>query len=508
MLNLSDKELDRLSKEAAQEYEPGEILGPNSWEKLAIRLDSDLGRVNPNPLRHIRRFPFYYAPALLVLLGISYYYLTKHPPSTQNVAQKTITHQNPTNTTNSTPANPATPATPSSVNPSGPATTGDAKPAAADRMSTSGRHSSANNGSGDGRASSANDGSAASRASSEKALTPRGSGNAPIPVDRNAFNSRSSRNQTVSADRGASDNRPASGQHRSSNTRPANGRPLPIDNSSNPNGLLAQAALSTLFTQNMPSAIQPHELTRATIGGLSDTKTPPDISDSALRAFNEKSMPPPPVNRALHISRNWQFGLLAAPDFASVNSLAGDKPGSTLGLTVDYQFAPRWYIGSGLLLDRRNYAARPQDFHAPLSYYSSNGIDPRHVEFVKGSFQMLEIPLNLRYDFSVTGSTLFFATAGLSSYLFAADYGNCYVRTLSGHEMPWGFKQPGTGNYLFSSMSLSLGVETGLSNSMSLLIAPYVKMPLRSIGFGQVQMNSVGISFSLKWAPVTSMRRR
>ena len=57
MLNLSDKELDRLSKEAAQDYEPGDVLGPKSWERLEVRLDNTPGGVNPNPLRHIRRFP-------------------------------------------------------------------------------------------------------------------------------------------------------------------------------------------------------------------------------------------------------------------------------------------------------------------------------------------------------------------------------------------------------------------------------------------------------------------
>src|SRR5579863_10253803 len=78
MLNLSDKELDRLSKEAAQEYEPGEILGANSWEKLQVSLDTELGPSGPNPLRHIRRFPFYYAPALLLMVvGLSYY-LSRH----------------------------------------------------------------------------------------------------------------------------------------------------------------------------------------------------------------------------------------------------------------------------------------------------------------------------------------------------------------------------------------------------------------------------------------------
>jgi opacity protein-like surface antigen len=254
-------------------------------------------------------------------------------------------------------------------------------------------------------------------------------------------------------------------------------------------------------------APQTHELQWSRIGGLSATKTPADISDSALRAFTAKSIPPPPIKRALYIKRNWQFGILAAPDFASVNSLAGDKPGSTIGITVDYQFAPRWYIGSGLLLDRRNYAARGEDFHPSHSFYQSNGVDSNHLDFVKGSLRMLEIPLNLRYDFSVTGSTLFFASAGVSSYLLSSENGNCYVQWLNG-VVPKGFKYPASGDYLFSSMNLSLGVETGLSNSLSMLIAPYLKMPLRTIGHGQLQMNSVGISFSLKWAPVTSRRRR
>jgi hypothetical protein len=131
----------------------------------------------------------------------------------------------------------------------------------------------------------------------------------------------------------------------------------------------------------------------------------------------------------------------------------------------------------------------------------------RNLDYVKGTFEMLEIPLNLRYDFSVTGNTLFFASTGISSYLLSSENNNYYSN-------PWGprlicqtIPNPKTGNYLFSAATLSVGVETGLSNSLSLLIAPYVKMPVRNIGFGQVQMNTVGINFALKFAPVISRRR-
>jgi len=51
MLNLSDKELDRLSREAANQHDPGDLVGPQSWERLELRLDKELGRIGPSPLQ-------------------------------------------------------------------------------------------------------------------------------------------------------------------------------------------------------------------------------------------------------------------------------------------------------------------------------------------------------------------------------------------------------------------------------------------------------------------------
>ena len=189
--------------------------------------------------------------------------------------------------------------------------------------------------------------------------------------------------------------------------------------------------------------------------------------------------------------------------------MSGDKPGSTIGLTADYQFAHHWHVGSGLLLSRKNYAAAPQDFHPPKNFYSQNNMTQNgspNVNFIKGSFSMLEVPLNLRYDFSVTGNTLFFASAGLSSYLMTSENCNYYYQ--------W-FNQPRIKNmqydnhpdYLFSALDLSVGVEMGVSNTLSVLVAPYVKVPVRNVGFGQVELSSVGINFVLEFAPVLSRRR-
>src|SRR6185503_9749295 len=78
MLNLSDNELDRLSREAASQHDPGDLTGPQSWERLELRLDKELGRAGPDMsrgLRGIRRLPFQYAPVLLLVVGVTWYFV-------------------------------------------------------------------------------------------------------------------------------------------------------------------------------------------------------------------------------------------------------------------------------------------------------------------------------------------------------------------------------------------------------------------------------------------------
>jgi hypothetical protein len=266
------------------------------------------------------------------------------------------------------------------------------------------------------------------------------------------------------------------------------------------------------YTQGPSGSIAPpREPAFSTIQDAHSLARQRGVDDSALRAASVSgvagSIRLDKKNPFLRISRPLQFGLSLSPDFASVHSLAGDRPGSSIGLTLDYQFSDRWYISTGLLLTRKNYASSPQDYHVPNNYYMRNNI--HDVSLIKGSFYMLEIPLNLRYDFLLTGNTVFFLSGGASSYLMTSEHSQYYYN-LFGRQTCQDFKGEETRrrNYLFSSINLSMGVETGLSNSLSLLIAPYVKVPTAGMGFGQVQITSVGLNFALKYAPVLSRKRQ
>jgi hypothetical protein len=517
MLNLSDKDLDRLSQEAAQEHDPGDIVGPRSWEKLEIRLDRDLGKINPNPARGIRRLPYYYAPALLVLLGVSYYFI-----KVNNKAQKGATSGSP-------PLTAIQPAPADALNPSSssqkpehpdkststlalppntaayPATPDDRADSLAARPATHAA-AAASNPAAHARAAAATAGKPAdhhiaspgadhitasgSAASGSTASLPTAEHTSHRQNHRNPHNL--SNNQAI-----ATTDKPKG----SGTVKPTR------STAENPTGDLAVGSTPVNANPNAATKSQPaHDLALSTVRGTLALKRPITVDDSALRAFTAKSSPPRLTIKkgGLHINRSLQLGVLVAPDFSSVNSVAGDRPGSSIGLTVDYQFTNRWYIGTGLLISRKNYAAAPQDYHAPESWLRTNNIN--NLDYVKGSFNMLEIPLNLRYDFSTTGNTLFFISAGASSYVNTSE--NCsYYYNHFGSLWMKEFQYAGHQGYLFSAIDLSVGVETGISNSLSLVIAPYMKLPSRNIGFGQVELSSFGINFALKFAPVLSRKR-
>jgi Outer membrane protein beta-barrel domain len=502
MLNLSDKDLDRLSREAAGEYDPGDIVGPRSWEKLEMGLDRHLGHVIPRHVRRFYRLPFYYAPVVLLLVGASYYFVRNHktqkevssgsPPLTlvkpapTSKDKPSTSSQNPVSTDKSTSTLVLPPAT--------------AEQPSASAAGAGSRHDLTSG-------SSATSGSATSPGSLT-ASSPSAGAHSPL-THRHSINGHD-RSMTSSAGSPISAaGKPAGKSARKSNVSDASIAVGP-DNAS-PNGSTkGSTSLPSGTTKGTgttpPSGTAGRSLSLSTVRGLVPIKHSGRISDSALRAFTAKAMPTPIQRKGgTYVNRSLQIGVLLAPDFSSVNSMSGDKPGSSIGLTADYQFAHRWYVGTGLLLSRKNYAAAPADYHAPKNYYSMNNMN--NIDFVKGSFNMLEIPLNLRYDFSVAGNTLFFATAGLSSYLLSSENCNFYYTNFFPRQDFKNMHYKNEPEFLFSALDLSVGVEMGINNSLSVLVAPYVKVPVRNIGFGQVELSSVGINFVFEFTPVLSRKR-
>jgi hypothetical protein len=126
---------------------------------------------------------------------------------------------------------------------------------------------------------------------------------------------------------------------------------------------------------------------------------------------------------------------------------------------------------------------------------------------------MWEIPLTLRYDFDRINNTTLFINGGASSYLMRHEsyvfYGHTYyngmaTRWQSPNSIPYDTKE----NYLFSVIDFSVGVEQRISKSISLQVEPYVKIPVKGVGLGEVDLSSYGVNLSLRFAPLLKSTRK
>jgi len=189
------------------------------------------------------------------------------------------------------------------------------------------------------------------------------------------------------------------------------------------------------------------------------------------------------------------LGIVLGPDLSTAGSIANFyDPGYKLGFIFDYNFNTDFGISTGIVRTRTRYLASRGDYHLPRGYLS-NGTAPDQTE---GDCILLDIPISLKYNFLHFKHSHFYATAGLSSYImlnekYHFEYGNYQPGTVHG----WSGKT-GT-RYWLSNATLSVGYEMDIVGNWSLRAEPFIKIPLKQVGWGKVDLYSMGTVVSLNF---------
>src|SRR6516162_9182019 len=98
MLNPSDKELDRLSREAAEHFEPDEQI--LSWDQLVPRLDREIGAKPNVGFRIFGRGSVSFVVAVIAIIGVSILVFKQHKTSGIAITPKSEKSISPANKTN------------------------------------------------------------------------------------------------------------------------------------------------------------------------------------------------------------------------------------------------------------------------------------------------------------------------------------------------------------------------------------------------------------------------
>ena len=201
-------------------------------------------------------------------------------------------------------------------------------------------------------------------------------------------------------------------------------------------------------------------------------------------------------NKKLTTSRFYFLGSIGE-DAGSVKLLSfrNNKIIAKYGVGVGYQINKKLSLQTGFYASRKKYIAGPGDYNPKQGSY----LDTMQIIKVDASCLVYDIPLTLRYNVLQKAKTIYYVTAGISSFIMKKeDYYYHYFRNYIYDQSSWTY----TGNKnLFAVLNFSAGIEKKLSPYVSIQAEPSVSIPLSGVGEGRVKLYSTALQLSIKYQP-------
>lgn len=220
------------------------------------------------------------------------------------------------------------------------------------------------------------------------------------------------------------------------------------------------------------------------------------ISPRQIAQIEGQNVQKKPVAIDSYRKHRFHIGAVGSPDRSSVKFSHRDKTGYNLGLTLSYRLSNRVSFQTGLIYTNKSYTARGSDYHPPKDYWTYD----TELHTVEGACSMFDIPVNVRYDINQHPKHRIFVSTGFSSYLmneetynFHYTYNGVYGTRERGYES--------NEKHLFSIINVSAGIESRLNKSLSLQLEPYFKIPVQGLGFGNIRLNSFGAYLGINYRP-------
>lgn len=225
---------------------------------------------------------------------------------------------------------------------------------------------------------------------------------------------------------------------------------------------------------------------------LFDKKGVDDFSTSINRSLSPLiNSPEEQLKQNIKLERRKRFyaGVMGGIDATTIKFQKIEDAGSTYGILLGYQLNKKWSIETGAYWAGKNYYSDGKYLNTSKIYMPPNS----WIDDVSGTCKMIEVPLAIRYNFSVRKKSSWFSTVGTSSYFMKEEnYTYNYYYGTAG-PVPHNKEYKNASTNLFSNISISGGYNHRLGNFADLRIEPYVKMPLAGMGIGKLPLFSTGL---------------
>jgi hypothetical protein len=186
--------------------------------------------------------------------------------------------------------------------------------------------------------------------------------------------------------------------------------------------------------------------------------------------------------------KKFYAGLVAGPDLSTIKWQTVKKAGLNYGILLGYQINDRFSVEASLLKDKKLYSTAGKYFN--IKNYS---LPPNaYIGEVTGECKMLELPLNITYRFGQKTMSAWFVSAGSSSYFMKSE-NYTYDIIYAGINYPYASAFKNKSTSLFAMVNFSVGYTYKCGKQGSLRMEPFVKLPTKKIGTGNLPIQSGGI---------------
>lgn len=230
------------------------------------------------------------------------------------------------------------------------------------------------------------------------------------------------------------------------------------------------------------------------ISAIKPTSFPPP-GDAKTRQAPPAQTSNPEILTHRHAPR-FTVGVLVGPDLSTVGGMSNFyNPGYKFGLSLEYNITQNLAISAGAQRTKVRYVASGDEYSPPPGYWSYGVVPDKTV----GECILIDIPVSLKYDFLHFQHSRLFATVGLSSYIMLdEDYRFRYDQMNTSNLKQRWHERTGTSHWM-SNATFSVGYELDISQQLSLRAEPFVKLPLKKVGWGNVNLYSMGTTFSINY---------
>jgi hypothetical protein len=197
--------------------------------------------------------------------------------------------------------------------------------------------------------------------------------------------------------------------------------------------------------------------------------------------------------KMLQMSENYAWNFAAAAEFSAVGGNELEGPGLRTGLFFEYYVLDRLSVGIGANYTVKNYKAYGREYVPPKGFWKYGEVPT----VAQGQCNVLDIPINISFYIPTAKGQRFFIRGGLSSWLMLKEKYNFEYES-NDPDLISSWQGENENYHFFSIVNFSAGFEQPLNQRVSLLVEPYLNIPLTGVGFGNVDLYSTGLKFTLK----------